>query len=437
MFRISRRRFIGAAAAAVGVGLVGARNAVRAGPSWRGGGLYPGKGVTVWHPGATTGRTVNVEAVQQMMDRGLEALSGEGNPVSALERLLPGLNAQSKVAVKINLIAGTTHCWTRWEVVQALVNRLTETLGGSFSPANIAIFDQHDLPSHGYTADRFPGVVLSSDNDCNSGVMIPTPGQQSELSRFIAEADFLINCPVVKNHGSNEFTLGMKNHYGSVAPSSWCGNYDGLLAINAAHGIREKTALVLLDGLFGTYVSGLDGGPDNWTLFPGGTPRRLFFGTDPCVIEHLGQQIINEQRQGLGLSPLTDYYLHRASDPPYELGVNDPAVMDLSFVDASVVPVSEPPRPSQAELRPAAPNPFATSTAWTIRLRAARHVRAAVYDITGREIAMVNQGHMNEGAHVLRWDGHGADGRRQPPGIYLLVITGDGPTLTSPVSLIR
>ena len=437
MQRISRRRFIGATAAAVGAGFVGMGTSVRAGPSSRGGGLFPGKGVTVWHPEATAGRTVNVEAVQQMVDRGLTALTGGLDPVSALEALLPGLTAQSKVAIKVNLIAGPTHCWTRWEMVQALVNRLTETLGGSFPSANITIFDQHDLASHDYTEDRFPGVVLSSDNDCTSGVWVPTPGQQSELSRFIAEADFLINCPVVKNHYANLFTLGMKNHYGSIAPSSWCGNFDAVLAINAAPPIKQKTALVLLDGLFGNYVSDVDGGPDNWTLLPGGTPRRIFFGTDPCVVEHLGQQIINEQRQAMGLAPLTDNYLYRAGDPPYELGVTDPGSMDLTFVDASLVPVTEHPAPTGLLISLPAPNPFRVSTTWTLTLAHPATLHLFVADMMGRRVALLRTGEFDAGSHHIGWDGRGDDGRVVPAGTYLLVIRGNGLRTTSQVAFVR
>lgn len=427
---------MGATASAVGAGILGF-NPARVEPGFSGGGLFPGEGVTVWHPDATSGRTVSIEAVQTMMDRGLAALSGETDPVRALERLLPGLSAQSKVAVKINLIASPMRCWTRWEVVQALVNRLTQTLDGAFPPGNITIYDQHDLASHGYTADRFPGVVLSSENSCTSGVMIPTPGTPSELSRFITEADFLINCPVLKNHNANQFTLAMKNHYGSVNPSAWCGDYDGMLSINAAPDIKGKTALVILDGLFGTYVGGLDGGPDNWTLFPGGTPRRLFVATDPCVAEYLGQAVINEQRQVIGLTPLVDYYLYRAGSPPYELGITDPGAMNLSFVDASVVNAPTAPHPASLRLLPASPNPFTASTTWMLDVRSPQPVRAVICDLMGREVAILASRDVGSGAHPLRWDGRGAGGRLMPPGVYVLAVHGEAVRLTSPVSLLR
>lgn len=434
---ISRRRFIGASLASVGLGLKKTfSGALRVSPE--SGGLFPGKGVIVWHPEATSGHAADTDAVQTMVDRGLCELAGQTDPVFALESLMPGIDANSTIAIKINCIASPSHCWTRWEIAQAMVNRLVQMIDGAFPAGNITIFDQHDIAAHGYTPDRFPGVNLSSSNQCSSGVMIPTPGRVSELSRFIADADYLINMPVVKNHNANEFTLGMKNHYGSIDPSSWCGNYDALLEINSSPEIRDKTALVILDALFGTYISGLDGGPDNWTLHPGGTPRRICMGTDICVIEYLGQEMINEQRSALGVPELIDYYLYRAGSPPYDLGIIDPEGMDISFIDASMVDICETPFvPYAPVLSGAMPNPFSRRTSWVVTIKRDTHLQARIVDISGQSIRTISDGIRTPGSYPITWDGTSDTGVRVPTGCYILSIQTDTAALSGIVTCIH
>ena len=434
---ISRRRFIGAGIASLGLGIRSVFGGKPETPRISGG-MFPGKGIIVWHPEVTSGHSADTAAVQTMVDRGLCELTGQVDPVVALESLMPGIDENSKIAMKINCIASPSHCWTRWVIAQAVVNRLVQMLGGTFSPGNIAIFDKDDIEAHGYSSDRFPGVELSSSNQCDSGVLIPTPGRESELSRFIADADYLINMPVVKNHNANEFTLGMKNHYGSISPSTWCGNYDALLEINASPGIRDKTSLVILDALFGTYVSGLDGGPDNWTLHPGGTPNRICMGTDICVSEHLGQQMINEQRTALGIPVLTDYYLHRAGVSPYNLGIIEPAEMDISFIDASVVDALDAPiLPYAPVLSGASPNPFSRKTVWKLSVKRDTSISARIVDISGHTIRTIAKTDFSPGVYPIQWDGTSDSGKRVPTGCYILSVGTDTSTLAGIVTLVR
>jgi hypothetical protein len=316
--------------------------------------------------------------------------------------------------------------------------RLLETLEGSFPAENITIFDRHDLAAHGYTSERFPGVNLQSTNDCTSGIILPLPSGTAELSRHIAEADYLINFPVVKNHYANEFTLGMKNHYGSIAPSDWCGDFGAMLSMNSFSEIKEKTALVILDGVFGNFVGGVDGGPDGWPLFPGGTPQRLFMGTDPCVVEYLGQTIINEQREALGLPLLPDHYLNSAGEPPHELGVTDPSLMELEFVDASEVGVEVgAPVANAFRLSPARPNPFSQYTTWTLNVEKGSAMTAVIHDITGKRMATLLSRRVTVGTHVLRWDGMTDSGRPAGAGSYMLIVEAGATKVSRPATLIR
>lgn len=78
------------------------------------------------------------------------------------------------------------------------------------------------------------------------------------------------------------------------------------------------------------------------------------------------------------------------------------------------------PSRSSIELRPNAPNPFDGSTTISYALARASEVRLSVYDLAGREVAILFEGQQAAGAHQATWNG--ADGRGQPvaAGVYFL-----------------
>ena len=65
------------------------------------------------------------------------------------------------------------------------------------------------------------------------------------------------------------------------------------------------------------------------------------------------------------------------------------------------------------------PNPVRGAMALSWSLPAAGAARLALYDVSGRRVALLHEGAAGSGAHVTRWNGRDADGRVSPPGIYL------------------
>lgn len=65
-------------------------------------------------------------------------------------------------------------------------------------------------------------------------------------------------------------------------------------------------------------------------------------------------------------------------------------------------------------LRQNAPNPFTHSTEIAAYLAAPEHIRLAVYDLLGREVAVLDDGYRPAGTHHYRWEADGA-----PSGVYL------------------
>ena len=97
------------------------------------------------------------------------------------------------------------------------------------------------------------------------------------------------------------------------------------------------------------------------------------------------------------------------------------AVDTLVTPTASVFPVSP-------ELALAAgPNPFRGSAAITLSLpRPVVHARLSVYDVTGREVALLHEGSLAAGATPFDWNGRDATGHPCAAGVFLVSATLDG-----------
>ena len=75
--------------------------------------------------------------------------------------------------------------------------------------------------------------------------------------------------------------------------------------------------------------------------------------------------------------------------------------------------------PEAFTLEPNYPNPFNPATRIAFALPEAADVRLAVYDVTGREVAVLAEGPKAAGAYAVEWAGRDGAGRVVPSGVYL------------------
>jgi hypothetical protein len=88
----------------------------------------------------------------------------------------------------------------------------------------------------------------------------------------------------------------------------------------------------------------------------------------------------------------------------------------------------EPPRPRTPEgyfLAQNYPNPFNPTTNITFSTDQEAEITVAVYDVLGREIAVVARGTHFPGLYTVRWDGRSALGESVPSGVYYFRMTAD------------
>ena len=68
------------------------------------------------------------------------------------------------------------------------------------------------------------------------------------------------------------------------------------------------------------------------------------------------------------------------------------------------------------------PNPFNPRTQFTVSLPKMSHVVVTIYDILGRQVALLAEGDYNAGRYRMEWDGMMDMNAAAPSGVYLLVV---------------
>ncbi len=88
--------------------------------------------------------------------------------------------------------------------------------------------------------------------------------------------------------------------------------------------------------------------------------------------------------------------------------------------------------PADFRLGAAFPNPFNPATVVPFELAGAGPVRLAVYDVTGRQVAVLVDATMNAGRHTVAWDASGL-----PSGVYIVRLTAGGKVMTGKATLLK
>ena len=87
--------------------------------------------------------------------------------------------------------------------------------------------------------------------------------------------------------------------------------------------------------------------------------------------------------------------------------------------------------PTDFALGAAYPNPFAARAILRYDLPEAGRVTLALYDVLGREVAVLHDGPLAPGSHRLAFDGD------LPAGVYLVRATGAGLRAAQRVTVVR
>ena len=285
---------------------------------------------TDWNGTGLFYNAVDQGVVNSMVQTGLQLFTGQSSWTDIwsvlFERVHPGgYSAGQKIAIKVNLNASRTDCDSHGNLIDALPQPVLALISGlvtaGVQPGDITVYDSiRVVPS--YLSDpiwaAYPEVKFLGTGSC-PGVIAPSHGKDPsltiqfndpygyvndrQLADVLYDATYVINMPIIKRHGgdsANPVTLAFKNHFGSLNRISGSGNDNLHLYINTGDSlyrttyspfvdiylnsnIRDKTVLVLGDGLYGG--TGPSSPPiQSWSIF-GDACNSLFFGTDPVAVD--------------------------------------------------------------------------------------------------------------------------------------------------------
>ena len=211
-----------------------------------------------------------------MVDRAILELTGKDSLADAWRTFV---SPDDVVGIKLNLRAGR-YLSTQTCVTDAIVAGLT---AAGVPENNIIAWDAwtKEFPRAGYTLNTSAQGVryYASDKGTEApkgqegrnasreylepfytAETVPVGDQKVQFTKILTEEiTALINVPLIKDHSVAGVTCSMKNHYGSILKprelhGDSCNPY--LAELNAAAPIRDKTRLILVDGLRGIYNGG-------------------------------------------------------------------------------------------------------------------------------------------------------------------------------------
>jgi hypothetical protein len=291
-------------------------------------GLFPGRVVSVSHPGSIIEGKFRADPIRRMLDEGMLELTEAEDATQAWRRffergdvvgikLTPvgGPLVQSSAEVVQGIIAGLESAGVRRQDIVVFDRYRSQFLNAGFdkwlpdgvrwSSASESYDDiQHDIT--GYDPDQYMEMAV-----VQPGQDIQDPkARRSYVAKFITkEINKLVNVPALKDHQSAGVTLALKNlSHGLVnnvsrSHSSGTLNVCGAFipAVVSLPVIRDKTVLNILDGIRALYHGGPTARPEYvWEH------RTLYFSTDPVAIDRVGWKDIDKKRLAVGMKPIAD-----------------------------------------------------------------------------------------------------------------------------------
>ena len=123
------------------------------------------------------------------------------------------------------------------------------------------------------------------------------------------------------------------------------------------------------------------------------------------------------------------------SEPAFDLETMD-AIIETNISVVSIEDHLEN-LPIEMKLHSAYPNPFNPSTVISFDLKAMSSVELSIFDLNGREVAVIFRGSLIAGNHSFMWHGKNGTGNDVPSGIYFTRLISGSQSQVRKVTLLK
>lgn len=435
---VSRRRFVGTlGASSIGLAL-GWPGALSAFPV-----QTPRARVAV-----ATATTYERAAVRNVMAALFDTLGGlddiirPGDRVGIKINLTGGLWNANSYERRVGMPPGETF-WTHPEVLRAVGELVRDAGAGTVYVLEANGDAWGGYADYGYVAatNDFGGTFVNLNTTAPWQSFATRPvGQdafiyESFRQNFVLnELDCVVSLAKSKQHAEAGVTHGMKNHVGSVPLALYNGgdagsrqefhrhtSYDGDRHSNLCRVVLDLNGATPIQLVVNDAVKTVLGGEGPWHNLTTANFNTFVASKDPVAADVVATQAMGlDPAAGIGSATFPDSlnYLHLAA----ELGKGVADLAQIEVVQASPAGAEREDPDASELLLQAYPNPFDTALALELVARTSRYTEIAIFDVRGGLVIRLLSRVLPAGRHTIEWHGNAANGRRVPPGVYLVRV---------------
>ncbi len=301
--------------------------------------------------GAPFPDTIGADAVHRILGEGMMAFTGAKDVGTAWRTVLLNYRNGDKMAIKPNfnfVEQGMDHTITSPQLLNAVVKQLIEYVGVPAS--NITVYDLcKKMPAEAVKRRISYPIRYAERADIQSfadkvslrmhlGLSAADTGAQIEMResivdedgkpvtcympKIVTQAQHLINMPLLTNHIYVLNSGALKNHYGTVRfsnyqqyPVALHGKFltKSVTDINRNRHIKDKTRIIIADGIFGVFDRGEGSGKKPWRTLQDRFPESIFISRDPVAIDSVMARFVARERKARNLPVLPHEYLQDAA----------------------------------------------------------------------------------------------------------------------------
>jgi len=296
---------------------------------------------------------IDEKKLSQMLAEGVKQFTSEKDLKRAWLEILTNYQKGDKIAIKPNfnyINHGYKHTITSPQLINTVVSHLVEQV--NVRPEEIYIYDLckkihakivRDRINYPINyIERLDGRSLSdkirlrlyyglASPDLNVPIEMRETIRDKDgksvtcyIPKVVSQAEHIINMPLLTNHIFISNSGALKNHYGTVRfsnlnlyPEVLHGQVlnKSVVDLNRNLHIRNKTKIIVADGLFGVFDRGDDmegGGKKPWRIINNDFPKSIFISKDPVAIDSVMASYVIQERKARKLDALSAEYLYDA-----------------------------------------------------------------------------------------------------------------------------